>query len=165
MATRGKEPDNTRKILQRSCICKRKEEDGFLQTNSIISCLCLYVEQDGIQYMIHLDFNSHYREQLAQFLCCIGTPNNTTDVLVIITGLTNNMLLDHTLGELKMRGFGYGVFMGKWPLHVAIAKTGKLTVLDKDFVRFKKPKEVENAAFGLEYCKRPYLQCGYLDSD
>jgi len=90
--------------------------------------------------MTHLDYNAHYREQLAQFLSCIGVPNESTDALVIITGSTNDMLLDHTLQELKKRGFGYGIFCGRWPLHVAISTGCRVTVIDKDFVRFMKPK-------------------------
>ncbi len=165
MATRGKEPENTKKIFQRSCICKHKSERGCLQTNSIISCLCLYVEQDDVQYLTHLDYNTHFREQLAQFLCCIGPPNASTDALVIITGQTNDVLLDYTLQALRRRGFGYGIFTGRWPLHVAISKGGKLTVIDKEFVRYKKPKEPAGSMFGLELYSRPHLKCSYLDPD
>ncbi len=165
VAIRGKEPENTKKIFQRSCICKHKEEEGCLQTNSIISCLCLYVEQGDVQYMTHLDYNSHFREQLAQFLCCIGPPDASTDALVIITELTNDILLDHTLTALQARGVGYGIFSGRWPLHVAITEGGKLTVIDKEFVRFKKPKEASECMFGLELYSRLHLKCSYLDPD
>jgi hypothetical protein len=164
MAVRGKEPEETTKIFQRSCVCKHATDGTSLQTNSIISCLCLYVEQDNVQYMTHLDFNPHFREQLAQFLCCGGIPNETTDALVIITSQTHHLLLEHTLSELQKQKFPYGIFSGRWPLHVAIAPGRRLMVLDKQFVHFEKPKEAAGP-FGLELLSRPYLQCAYRERD
>lgn len=154
-----REPENAKKIFQRSCICKRASDEEFLETTSIISCLSLYIETKEAQYLTHIDYNAQCKEQLEQFLSCVGPTSSITRGMVIITSLTNNTLIDTTLEELRSRGIGYGIFVGKWPLNIAIGKGGSMHIIDKDSIRFEAPLEAQNSQFGLEMFSRGYLRC------
>lgn len=154
-----RQPEHVDKIVQRSCICRKVERDRYLQTNGIVSCVGIYVRKNDVHYLTHVDFNPHYREQVEQFLTCVGEGGNVVEAIVIMSTLTSERLVDFVFEKLREHGIPYGMFVGKWPLNVTIDPHGRVHEVDRTSVSYERLETKDASQFGMELYSRPYLRC------
>ncbi|HHN81487.1 MAG TPA: hypothetical protein ENN11_02570 [Methanomicrobia archaeon] len=159
MAARMREPQHVDKIFQRSCICRKVERDRYLQTNNIVSCVCIYVRKSDVHYLTHIDYNPHFRDQVEQFLSCVGTRGDIAEAIVIMSTLTNDRLVEFVFEKLRQHGIPYGMFVGKWPLNVTIDPHGRVHEVERSSVKYDRPSMKDESQFGMELYSRPYLRC------